>query len=112
MSTLSLKHTSPVVARRGFRSVAVLQPVRSRRALVARALLGPDGKPGGQNSNQKKFITRDEEPEEYWSSKGERAGANPLQDPLAMIGILAIFFPFIFLGIAIASGYVDLSVYR
>ena len=43
----------------------------------------------------------------YWSSKGERAGANPLADPLAIIGILAIFFPFIFLLIAIALGYVD-----
>ncbi len=34
------------------------------------------------------------------------------QDPLAIIGILGIFFPFILLGIAIATGYVDLSNYR
>lgn len=26
----------------------------------------------------KKFLSREEEPEEYWSSKGERAGSNPL----------------------------------
>eukprot|EP01025_Chloroclados_australasicus_P061912 TRINITY_DN8131_c2_g1_i1.p3 TRINITY_DN8131_c2_g1~~TRINITY_DN8131_c2_g1_i1.p3 ORF type:complete len:110 (-),score=15.17 TRINITY_DN8131_c2_g1_i1:329-658(-) len=58
---------------------------------------------------EKKFITREEEPEEYWISKGEREGANPLKDPLALIGILAIFFPFIFLLIAIATGVIDLS---
>lgn len=34
------------------------------------------------------------------------------QDPLAIIGILGIFFPFILLGIAIATGYVDVSNYR
>ena len=32
-----------------------------------------------------------------------------LQDPLALMGIVAILFPFIFLGIAIAFGLVDLS---
>lgn len=35
-----------------------------------------------------------------------------LQDPLAVIGILGIFFPFILLAVAIAAGYIDLSVYR
>ena len=34
------------------------------------------------------------------------------QDPLALIGITAIFFPFIILLVAIAAGVVDLSVYR
>lgn len=36
----------------------------------------------------------------------------PEQDPLAIIGILGIFLPFIILGIAIATGYVDVSNYR
>lgn len=34
------------------------------------------------------------------------------QDPLALIGILAILFPFIFLMIAIGTGAIDTSVYR
>lgn len=55
----------------------------------------------------KKFLSRDEEPEEYWSSKSERAGNNPLSDPLAVIGILAIFFPFILLLVAGATGFID-----
>jgi hypothetical protein len=36
----------------------------------------------------------------------------PIQDPLAIIGILAIFFPFVLLLLAIATGYIDLSVYK
>lgn len=62
--------------------------------------------------DDRKFLSRDEEPEEYWSSKGERAGSNPLSDPLAVIGILAIFFPFFLLLLAVATGYIDLSVYK
>jgi len=67
-----------------------------------------------QSSEQqpRRFLTREEEPEQYWKSKGEEAGSNPLKDPLALIGILAIFFPFILLLLAVATGYVDLSVYR
>lgn len=33
----------------------------------------------------------------------------PLQDPLAIIGIAAIFLPFVLLGIAIALGLVDVN---
>ena len=35
-----------------------------------------------------------------------------LQDPLAIIGLTAIFLPFVLLLIAIATGLVDVSVYR
>jgi hypothetical protein len=34
------------------------------------------------------------------------------QDPLAIIGISSILLPFVLLGIAIATGLVDISVYR
>ena len=32
-----------------------------------------------------------------------------LQDPLAIIGLVAIFLPFVILGIGIAVGWVDLA---
>lgn len=64
------------------------------------------------NGGDKKALRREEEPEEYWVSKGERKGANPMSDPLAIIGVTAIFLPFVLLGIAIATGLVDISVYR
>ncbi|GLC42629.1 hypothetical protein PLESTB_001121300 [Pleodorina starrii] len=113
MTTLAVKPASTALARRSVRSQTVCQPSRSRCSLRTRALLGPDGKPGTQGGSKKKqFISREEEPEQYWSSKGEAEGANPMKDPLAIIGILAIFFPFIFLAVAIGAGYIDLSVYR
>ena len=65
---------------------------------------------GGEDA--KKTLKREEEPEEYWQSKIERSGKSPLSDPAAIIGILAIFFPFVILGIAIATGYVDVSAGR
>ncbi|GIL63570.1 hypothetical protein Vafri_17611 [Volvox africanus] len=111
MASIALKPAAAIVARRNVPSEAICRPASSRRILCTKALLGPDGKPGAAGA-KKKFITREEEPEQYWSSKGELDGANPLKDPLAIIGILAIFFPFIFLAVAIGTGYVDISVYR
>lgn len=32
-----------------------------------------------------------------------------MQDPIAIVGILGIMLPFVILGIAIATGYVDVS---
>ncbi|KIZ03100.1 hypothetical protein MNEG_4862 [Monoraphidium neglectum] len=60
----------------------------------------------------KKFISREEEPEEYWSSKNEKEGLAVFTDPLAIIGVIAILFPFIFVLIAIATGAIDTSVYK
>ena len=51
-------------------------------------------------------------PPRYWQSKLEKSGKSPLQDPAAIIGIVAIFFPFVILGIAIATGVVDLEAGR
>lgn len=58
---------------------------------------------------KRKKLTRETEPDQYWISKGEREGANPMKDPLAIIGLIAIFTPFVILGIAIAVGYVDVN---
>lgn len=60
----------------------------------------------------KKKLTREDEPEQYWSPASERAGANPMKDPLAVIGVVAILFPFLFVLVAIATGAIDTSVYR
>ncbi|PSC68056.1 hypothetical protein C2E20_8345 [Micractinium conductrix] len=77
---------------------------QQQRAVATRAL--------GDSSTDKKGIRREDEPEEYWTSEAERAGKSPFQDPLAQIGILAILFPFIFLALAIAFGWVDLNAGR
>jgi hypothetical protein len=45
----------------------------------------------------------------YWTSEAERKGVSPWKDPLALIGIAAIFLPFIILGVAIGTGFVDVA---
>ena len=57
----------------------------------------------------RKGLKREDEPEEYWSSERERKGESPFKDPVALIGILAILFPFILLIILSAAGIVDLT---
>ena len=54
-------------------------------------------------------LRREAEPEEYWMDKNTKDGKSPFQDPLAIIGIFAIISPFIILGIAIGTGYVDIG---
>ncbi|EFN56280.1 hypothetical protein CHLNCDRAFT_145155 [Chlorella variabilis] len=75
-----------------------------RQLVAARALGDSSNKPARGGS-----LRREDEPEEYWTSQSERDGKSPFQDPLAQIGLLAIFFPFIFLAVGIAVGWVDLS---
>eukprot|EP00889_Picochlorum_renovo_P006954 jgi/Picre1/33984/NNA_001461.t1 len=78
--------------------------VPSERVLVTHAL-GDSKNKDSSNSGLK----REDEPEEYWSSERERKGESPFKDPLAIIGIVSILFPFIFLIIASSVGLVDLS---
>lgn len=74
--------------------------------IATRAESDPEGSEGPVG---KKFITREEEPEEYWTSKAEREGESPMKDPMAWIGLTGIFLPFVILGVAIAVGYVEVN---
>lgn len=58
-------------------------------------------------SQKRKFITREEEPEEFWQSKDEREGKSPMKDPLAISAIIGLLVPFVILGIGIATGYIE-----
>ncbi|XP_034574385.1 uncharacterized protein [Setaria viridis] len=81
--------------------------VVSRRARIS-AKLGGDGelKPQGK----KKFITREEEPEQYWQTAGEREGENPMKTPLPYIIIFGMSTPFVILAIAFANGWIKVPV--
>ena len=72
----------------------------------SKSTTGGNDNPG--SSPPKKVLKREEEPEQYWTSPQERKGASPLKDPAAIIGIVAIFLPFVILGIAIATGLVEI----
>ncbi|KAF7833128.1 uncharacterized protein G2W53_015461 [Senna tora] len=69
---------------------------------------GEDGeiKKGGK----KKFITRDEEPQQYWQTAGEREGENPMKTPLPYIIIFGMSTPFVILAIAFANGWIKVPV--
>ncbi|XVE72560.1 hypothetical protein DITRI_Ditri11bG0048100 [Diplodiscus trichospermus] len=55
---------------------------------------------------KKKFITREEEPEQYWQTAGEREGENPMKTPLPYIIIFGMSTPFVILAIAFANGWI------
>lgn len=59
---------------------------------------------------KKKFITREEEPEQYWQTAGEREGENPMKTPLPYIIIFGMSTPFVILAIAFANGWVKVPV--
>ncbi|KAE8701360.1 5'-AMP-activated protein kinase beta-2 subunit protein, putative isoform 1 [Hibiscus syriacus] len=59
---------------------------------------------------KKKFITRDEEPEQYWQTAGEREGENPMMTPLPYIIIFGMSTPFVILAIAFANGWIKVPV--
>ena len=55
-------------------------------------------------AEKKPKILRENE-KEAWSEM-EREGANPFKDPMAIVGILGITFPFVILAVAGAAGYI------
>ncbi|XP_006650296.3 uncharacterized protein LOC102703851 [Oryza brachyantha] len=86
---------------------------RSRGAITVRrprisANLGGDGEV--KPAEKKKFITREEEPEQYWQTAGERKGENPMKTPLPYIIIFGMSTPFVILAIAFANGWIKVPV--
>ncbi|XP_054798983.1 uncharacterized protein LOC129303593 [Prosopis cineraria] len=70
---------------------------------------------GGEDSEtkkvgKKKFITREEEPQQYWQTAGEREGENPMKTPLPYIIIFGMSTPFVILAIAFANGWIKVPV--
>ncbi|CAL0307307.1 unnamed protein product [Lupinus luteus] len=80
-----------------------------RPALKIHAKLGgadEDMNKGGK----KKFITKDEEPQQYWQTAGEREGENPMKTPLPYIIIFGMSTPFVILAIAFANGWIKVPI--
>ncbi|KAJ4826885.1 hypothetical protein Tsubulata_046446 [Turnera subulata] len=59
---------------------------------------------------KKKFITKEEEPAQYWQTAGEREGENPMKTPLPYIIIFGMSTPFVILAIAFANGWIKIPV--
>uniref|UniRef100_A0ACD5WZQ1 Uncharacterized protein n=1 Tax=Avena sativa TaxID=4498 RepID=A0ACD5WZQ1_AVESA len=82
----------------------------SKRSRISAQLGG--GGDGEAKSDGKKFITREEEPEQYWQTAGERKGENPMMTPLPYIVIFGFSTPFIILAIAFANGWIKAPLIR
>ncbi|WZZ03399.1 hypothetical protein YC2023_089320 [Brassica napus] len=68
------------------------------------------GGDGEVKPKEKKFITKEEEPEQYWQSAGEREGENPMKTPLPYIIIFGMSTPFVILAIAFANGWIKVPI--
>ncbi|KAI8011872.1 hypothetical protein LOK49_LG06G00868 [Camellia lanceoleosa] len=63
-----------------------------------------------KQGGKKKFITKDQEPEQYWQAAGERKGENPMKTPIPYIIIFGMSTPFVILAIAFANGWIKVPV--
>ncbi|XP_004491622.1 uncharacterized protein [Cicer arietinum] len=63
-----------------------------------------------KNGGKKKFITREQEPQQYWQTAGEREGENPMKTPLPYIIIFGMSTPFVILAIAFANGWIKVPI--
>ncbi|KAL3529271.1 hypothetical protein ACH5RR_008593 [Cinchona calisaya] len=81
---------------------------RQNSVRISAKLGGEEGevKQGGK----RKFITKEEEPTEYWQTAGEREGENPMKTPLPYIIIFGMSTPFVILAIAFANGWIKVPV--
>ncbi|CAN1858144.1 hypothetical protein LINPERHAP1_LOCUS42756 [Linum perenne] len=68
------------------------------------------GGDGGLKPKEKKFITKEQEPEQYWQTAGEREGENPMMTPLPYIIIFGMSTPFVILAIAFANGWIKVPI--
>lgn len=84
------------------------QKGKLQRFRFSAKLGGGDGE--AKKDGKKKFITRDEEPEQYWQTAGEREGENPMSTPLPYIIIFGMSTPFVILAIAFANGWIKVPV--
>ncbi|BFI28703.1 hypothetical protein MPTK2_2g22260 [Marchantia polymorpha subsp. ruderalis] len=69
---------------------------------------GNDGE--AKKDDKKKFITKEQEPEQYWQTADERDGKNPMASPLPYILILSILSPFLILAVAFANNWIKVPI--
>ncbi|XP_004303566.1 PREDICTED: uncharacterized protein LOC101308396 [Fragaria vesca subsp. vesca] len=84
-------------------------PKRRANSFKIQANLG-GGDAESNKGGKKKFITREQEPEQYWQTAGEREGENPMMTPLPYIIIFGMSTPFVILAIAFANGWIKVPV--
>uniref|UniRef100_A0A7N0VMQ7 Transmembrane protein n=1 Tax=Kalanchoe fedtschenkoi TaxID=63787 RepID=A0A7N0VMQ7_KALFE len=87
-----------------------LPPKTPQLRFKIQANLGGSGEADAKKAAKKKFITKEEEPQQYWQTAGEREGENPMKTPLPYIIIFGMSTPFIILAVAFANGWIKIPV--
>ncbi|XP_024358733.1 uncharacterized protein [Physcomitrium patens] len=107
-TTASLKALPALPAlRRSGVTYGVPGAVKDRRvAGRPSALFGGGG--ADDKKPEKKFITKEQEPDQYWTTAAEREGKNPMQTLLPYIALLTILSPFAILAVAYANNWIKL----
>ncbi|KAI3769541.1 hypothetical protein L6452_00647 [Arctium lappa] len=104
-TSLATKHHIPPKPS-SFRSIC---PPRTNHHFKLLAKLG--GEDGELNKDgKKKFITKEQEPEQYWQTAGEREGENPMKTPLPYIIIFGMSTPFVILAIGFLNGWIKVPI--
>ncbi|KAL2644868.1 hypothetical protein R1flu_012455 [Riccia fluitans] len=89
-------------------------PIHNGRSLQGPSAMFDRGNNTGdgesKKAEKKKFITKEQEPEQYWQTADERDGKNPMASPLPYILILSVLSPFIILAVAFANNWIKIPV--
>ncbi|XP_062107187.1 uncharacterized protein LOC133818362 [Humulus lupulus] len=88
---------------------SAISPRRRTNRFKIHAELG-SGDGDVKKEGKKKFITREQEPEQYWQTAGEREGENPMKTPLPYIIIFGMSTPFVILAIGFANGWIKVPI--
>ncbi|KAI3809695.1 hypothetical protein L1987_19293 [Smallanthus sonchifolius] len=87
-----------------YRSIPPSRTSPNHRFKLQAKLGGGDGE--ASKDGKKKFITKEQEPEQYWQTAGEREGENPMKTPLPYIIIFGMSTPFIILAFGFLNGWI------
>ncbi|KAL9241202.1 hypothetical protein vseg_015337 [Gypsophila vaccaria] len=111
MSSSSLTHTRPATSLSSSSSSSNNRCFRRMKFRI-NANLGESSSEGGEQKkgDKRKFITKEQEPEQYWQTAGEREGENPMATPLPYILIFGMSTPFIILAVAFANGWIKAPI--
>ncbi|KAL7593601.1 uncharacterized protein LOC111900477 [Lactuca sativa] len=91
-----------------FRSICPPRANSNRRFKLHAKLGGEDAEVS--KDGKKKFITKEQEPEQYWQTAGEREGENPMMTPLPYIIIFGMSTPFVILAIGFLNGWIKVPI--
>ncbi|KAL9265910.1 hypothetical protein AKJ16_DCAP21927 [Drosera capensis] len=107
-SSSSLRTRLPLIANPSAQALVSFHTCSTRTARINQFRISANLGGDGELKKDRKFITKEQEPEQYWQTAGERKGENPMKTPIPYIIIFGMSTPFIILVIAFANGWIKM----